>query len=284
MALRMISFGYKMINGVLEVAEEEERIVVEIFQRYGAGEILKTIADDLTKRQIVFYQEKTVWNKKMIARIIGNRRYIGEGGYPRIVNDEDFERANKLKSQKGVKKVVYSEEVEYLKDALVCAQCGHKIYRHPTWSLREKWFCTAGCKNDIYIGDKELTCGILNALTNAKAEQSCLEICGTSDTYHPSVEVVRENKEINRLIDQPNVQFQAVKKLIFQCAEKKFMCCSDNMADAHTRYIQQCFAEWEVSDTLNVAFMNKVAEQISLEKDGAVTITLINKAEIKGRR
>ena len=33
MALRMISYGYKMVNGILTVNDEEARVVVEIFQR-----------------------------------------------------------------------------------------------------------------------------------------------------------------------------------------------------------------------------------------------------------
>ena len=84
MALRMISYGYKMVNGILTVNDEEARVVVEIFQRYGAGEILKAIADDLTERGVIFYQEKNVWNKNMIARIIENKKYIGEDGYSRF--------------------------------------------------------------------------------------------------------------------------------------------------------------------------------------------------------
>ena len=92
MALRMISYGYKMVNGILTVNDEEARVVVEIFRRYGAGEILKAIADDLTERGVIFYQEKNVWNKNMIARIIENKKYIGEDGYPAIVSDEDYER------------------------------------------------------------------------------------------------------------------------------------------------------------------------------------------------
>lgn len=283
MALRMISFGYKMINGVIVIEWQEAKVVVDIFRRYGAGEILKDIADDLTKRQVVFYQDKSVWNKNMIARIIDNHKYIGGDGYPRIVSDEDFERAYSLKLSKGVKKKVYSPAIEYLRENLVCAQCGHKLYRHATWSLREKWFCTNGCKNDIYVGDKELLDGVLNALKMVKEIPSCLAICVESATYHPNLEVFREINEINRLMEQSDVQFQAVKMLIFQCAEKKFLCCSDNKANSHTEYIQECIAKQDESDILNVEFMKKIIEGISLEKDGTITITLINKALIKGR-
>ena len=85
-------------------------------------------------------------------------------------------------------------------------------------------------------------------------------------------------------MDQPNVQFQAVKKLILQCAEKRFLCCSDNKADAHTEYVCRCFAAREVSGSLDIVFMQKVVDGMALEKDGSIIITLINRAQIKGRK
>lgn len=284
MALRMISYGYKMVNGILSIVEDEARIVVEIFQRYVDGEYLKDIADDLTNRKVIYYQEKSVWNKNMIARIIENRKYIGHDGYPRIISDDDFDRANDLKSQKGNKKIVCNSEIEYMKGIITCAQCGHKLYRCANWSSREKWFCPSGCKTDIYMGDWELTAGIVNALNYATLTPECLKECEKVETYRPDLEVVRQNNEINRFMDQPNVQFQAVKKLILQCAEKRFLCCSDNKADAHTEYVCQCFAAREVSGSLDIAFMQKVVDGMALEKDGSIIITLINRAQIKGRK
>lgn len=281
MALRMISYGYKMVNGILTVNDEEARVVVEIFQRYGAGEILKAIADDLTERGVIFYQEKNVWNKNMIARIIENKKYIGEDGYPAIVSDEDYERAYNLKSQKGVKKVEYSPEVEYLKDTIVCSQCGKRLYRHATWSKREKWFCTNDCKNDIYIGDQEIFDAITDAFVKAKSNPESVNNEGKVETYNPSLAIVRQNNEINRLMDQSNVQFQAVKKLILQCVEMKFVCCSENKSESHTVYIKEGLKRWNTDEAV-LPLMKKIVDAISLEKDGSITITLINQAKIIG--
>lgn len=284
MALRMISYGYKMTNGILSISGEESAIVTEIFQRYGNGGDLKSIADDLTNRGIIYFQEKNVWNKNMIARIIENRKYMGEDGYPCIISSEDFAKANDRKTSKGRKKIVCSDEIEYLKNILLCAQCGHKLYRCANWCSREKWICPSGCKNDIYISDVELTVGILNAINQAVMNPTCLSICDEGDTYRPNLEVVRQSNEINRLMDQPNIQFPAIMKLIFQCAETKFAFCLDNMSDAHTEYILQCFAKKKVDGTFDIEFMKKVVDTILLEKDGSVTIILINKAQITGRR
>lgn len=284
MANRMICFGYKMTNGTLCVAEEEATVVTEIFQRYGAGEAMKDIADDLTRRGVVFSPEKSVWNKPMLARMLENRKYIGENNYPRVVSDALFERANALKDQKGNKKGVYSAETTYLKDVLICAQCGHKAYRHANWGVREKWICPAGCKTDTYVGDMELSQEVLNALMRTKQDPDILTVCLEKTSYHPDMEVMRQTKEIHRLMDQSDIQFQMLKKLILQCADMKFQCCSDNRGDAHTEYVQQCFAEWGADASLDVEFLKRVVDHIALNKDGTVTITLINKAEITGRR
>ena len=222
-------------------------------------------------------------NSPKITSIIKNKKYIGEDGYPAIVSDADYERAYNLKSQKGVKKVEYSPEVEYLKEIIVCSQCGKKLYRHATWSKREKWFCTNGCKNDIYVGDQEIFDAITDAFVKAKSNLQSVENDGKVETYNPSLAIVRQNNEINRLMDQSNVQFQTVKKLILQCVEMKFECCSENKSESHTVYIKESLERWD-TDEAALSLMKKIVDTISLEKDGSITITLINQAKIIGRR
>ena len=282
MALRMISYGYNMDNGVIVVSPEEEKIVNEIFKRYGEGEFLKAIADDLTARQVVFYMDKTEWNKNTIARIIENRRYIGEYSYPVIVSEYDFECANSRKARKIQAGNDCSEETDYLKNTVFCGQCGRKMYRHTSWSVREKWLCSDGCKNYIYIGDRELTCGILDALVKAKNDPACIEMQADKATYHPSLDIVRRNNEIKRLTEQGSVQFGAVKKLIFEIAEMKFSCCEYDFS-AHTEYLGRKFSEWNNTEALDVKLMKKTVEHISVEKDGSIAVTLINKAKVKGK-
>ena len=282
MALRMINYGYEMINGLPSIVNEEAEIVKEIFRRYGEGDILLAIATDLTERGVVFYQEKNVWTKSMIARIIDNRHYVGDEGYPRIINDEDFKRAYELKSQKGVKKPSYSEKIQYLKSHSVCAQCGNKMYRHGSWSIREKWFCASGCKNDIYIGDQELMDSIIKALKCAKENEEYLVTHSDNAIGQSSLDVVRQTNEIKRLMEQSEVPFDMVKKMIFQCAASKFTDYPDNEVAAYTEYVRRAFDEWEPCGTFDIAFWGKLIEEIAVKRDGSVVITFINKADVKG--
>lgn len=283
MKIRVLSFGYKMVNGGIVIAEEEANIVEEIFTRYSAGEILMSIADDLTKRKIVYFQDKTEWNKNMVARIIENRKYKGEDGYPTIISDSVFDNANDLKASKAVKKSMCRAEVDYLRNRLVCAQSGNRVYRHPSWSKREKWICTNGCKNDIYIGDQELIKCTVDVLKKAKEGNNYFTVTLQNNEYKPSLDVIKDLNEINRLLDQSDIQFQIVKNLIFKCAERKFLCCADNSVDMHSTYVQKCFAEWVEDDVLDVVLMKKVVNKILLEKNGSVTVILINGSIINGR-
>lgn len=116
---RMISFGYGFADGKLSVIAEEAETVKGIFSDYVNGKILKEIADDLTARQVNFFNGKCSWNKNMIFRIIENGKYIGEDGYPAILPIALFERANLIKKQKSKVKIELSEETETLKNMFI---------------------------------------------------------------------------------------------------------------------------------------------------------------------
>ena len=95
---RNIPFGYCVINGKFERNKIEADAVRQIFEQYISGKSLKTIAAEM---RIPYNAGKTIWNKNMVCRVIENTKYIGESGYPRIVSDEDFTLAAKLKSERN---------------------------------------------------------------------------------------------------------------------------------------------------------------------------------------
>lgn len=284
MAHRMIPYGYKMTEGRMMTDEKESEIVREVFQRYGNGETLQEIADDLTVRKIVFFQDKCVWDKMMISRMIENGRYKGDDNYPRIVSDGDYEQTHTLKTQKGYKMPLYGAEVEYLKKVTVCAQCGSRIYRHGTWGSRERWICSGGCKIEKYIGDRELIDELSELLKKAKADQSYLLPHNKDDTYRSTTEVIKEINEIKRLTDQADVNFQTVKKMILQCTAKKFVCCTCCDREAYTEHLHRVFSEWDPCNSLDILFWKKITDKITVERDGSITITFINQAEIREGR
>ena len=94
---RNIPFGYCVINGKYAINEIEAQAVREIFENYINGKSLKTIAAEM---KIPYNSGKATWNKNMVARVLENRKDIGESGYPQIVNADDFEQATQIKTER----------------------------------------------------------------------------------------------------------------------------------------------------------------------------------------
>ena len=86
---RNISFGYCVINGKYALNTAESEVVQKIFSDYINGKSLKTIAAEMT---IPYIKEKYTWNKNMVCRVLENKKYLGENGYPQIITEHDFEK------------------------------------------------------------------------------------------------------------------------------------------------------------------------------------------------
>ena len=97
---RNIPFGYCIKNGEYAVKEIEAEAIRQIFARYIGGDSLKTIATQMT---VSYNINKPVWNKNMVSRVLENRRYLGENGYPAIISQEDFDTANQIKATRYIK-------------------------------------------------------------------------------------------------------------------------------------------------------------------------------------
>lgn len=95
---RSIPFGYCMVNGKYALNASEADAVQKIFANYIGGKSLKTIAAEM---QIPYNTGKTVWNKNMVCRVLENKKYIGENGYPQIITTEDFEQAARIKVERN---------------------------------------------------------------------------------------------------------------------------------------------------------------------------------------
>lgn len=95
--IRYIPYGYTMRNGRTVIAQDEAAVIREIFSAYINGASLQSIAELLTERKIPYSERTDVWDKARIARIIGNAKYIGDGEYDPIIEEEQYEEAAAVK-------------------------------------------------------------------------------------------------------------------------------------------------------------------------------------------
>ena len=99
MTNRRQPFGYQIYSGQITVNDSEADIVKYIFRAYIGGASFNDIKLNLLN-QPVSYDGDKAWNKNMIARILGDRRYVGTDVYPQILLCEEFEAAESIRSSK----------------------------------------------------------------------------------------------------------------------------------------------------------------------------------------
>lgn len=280
MSLRHIPYGYRIEKGTPVIVPEEAEIVSRIFHRYDDGETLLAVADSLTEQQIDYYEGKRQWNKNMIARILENRKYIGEETYPPIVSRQLFDAVNRDKNQKGAHKLEGTAEIEYLRGVLLCGNCGGKMQRKGKWKTREKWLCRCGCKAAVYISDDVITDGIRECFMRIKNDPVQIEcVYDEKDFYHPTVEVTKQENEVLRLLEAADIPFGVVKKTVLTAARLRFSCCDENPAEAYTELLKAAFESYD--GKFDVDYLKLICKGFRANIDGTVTVILKNGAEIR---
>ena len=92
-------FGYRMEFGKVVTDPDESRWVVYIYEQYILGESFKSLSDTLCGTGIRYDADKP-WNKNMVARILQDRRYTGEGKYPPIIDICIFQQVDQKRNKK----------------------------------------------------------------------------------------------------------------------------------------------------------------------------------------
>ena len=99
MTNRKQPFGYHISGGRIAINNAEADIVKYIFHAYTCGSSYSDIKSELSNQPVAYDIDK-LWNKNMIARILGDRRYVGTDVYPPILSCEEFEIAESVRSAK----------------------------------------------------------------------------------------------------------------------------------------------------------------------------------------
>lgn len=100
MGNRKQPFGYRMTLGEITILPEEAELVRFIFQCYSTGATLGELTKALCRQEIHYYAGRT-WNKNMVSRILEDGRYIGEKGYPALIEPEQLRTAAKKRTARA---------------------------------------------------------------------------------------------------------------------------------------------------------------------------------------
>ena len=171
-------FGFKKVNGDLEVDENQMQIVRQMFEWYVSGYGLQAIADKLNSINIQSGKQSVLWKADNVKYVLKNERYIGDALFQKSYVTETLPHVKKRNY--GEKQKYYAENVnppvvdkdifhkvqvlllsrhrdfvsnEYaLSGKICCGKCG-ATYKHRNRKSGAFWLCRT---HDINAADCEL--------------------------------------------------------------------------------------------------------------------------------
>lgn len=280
---RVLPFGYCMQNGEIFLQLKESEVVKQIFSSYINGESLSSIADMMTDNNISYHECSEKWNKNMVKRILENEKYIGTDDYSSIISQEDFTLANAKKQKKSTKVCVISDELNIIRERTFCKECGKRLIRIGGNNRSEKWDCrnTECSRLNYRLTDNMLIGSVLNVLNTVIANPNSINIQPTENTYQPDMNITRQQNEIDRLMENPIVNYENAKAEIIKLAQLKYDCCNYDDSPQKTEQILSLISEREQLNTLDIDLYKSTVSRIYISHFNFIEVKFINGKTIK---
>ena len=269
---RTIPYGYAFENGKIVIHTIESGIVSEIFRSYLAGQPLSAIASGLNSRRIEYMPGTVGWDKARLKRVLEDRRYIGEKGFPPIIDNEDFEYVQRLKTEKARSVNTRKKGAEYqIKLPVLCPHCHEKMQRKCNNRLRNKvkWKCGNG--HTIYLDDESLLTKITDDLRKVAEDVDILKSAEKNGN--------QGNDEPERNCDATVENIDNVKENLLADAARRYVLLDDE--ECKTQRLKDMFSDADISGEFPEELFENSTDAVVLDEDGSVGIVLMNGQEIR---
>ena len=97
---RKLPFGYKMESGRVVIDSVEKSWVLHLFSRYDMGVSIRELTEFMNNTAVPYDPGKP-WNKNMVARILADTRYLGDSGFPVLIDAAVFLDAEEKRKKKA---------------------------------------------------------------------------------------------------------------------------------------------------------------------------------------
>ena len=280
---RNIPFGYTMQKGEIVEEPTESQAVKDIFKLYLDGKSMSELARQMSISQISYNGITFDWNKNMVKRILENEKYLGKDGYPVLIDNETFNHANARKKSKATSVNEISEELQIIRSLTYCKECGHRLSRIGGNTQTDKWDCrNPECSRFNYrLTDNMIKDIMLHILNAVIANPDLLNTDSEISSYEPGIEVKCQQNEINRLMDNPEIDTEKAKTEILKLAELKYECCTYDEGPQKTEYLKELISGREQLNTLDIDLLKSCVSRILIGHFYTVEIEFINGVTIK---
>ena len=272
-----------MKKGEIIAEPTESQAVKDIFKLYLDGKSMSELARQMSISQISYNGITFDWNKNMVKRILENEKYLGKDGYPVLIDNETFNHANARKKSKATSVNEISEELKIIRSLTYCKECGHRLSRIGGNTQTDKWDCrNIECSRFNYrLTDNMIKDILLHILNAVIANPDLLDTDSEISAYTTNIKVKCQQNEINRLMDNPEIDSEKVKTEILRLAELKYDCCTYDESPQKTEYLKELLSDREQLNIIDYDLLKSCVSRILIGHFYTIEIEFINGVTIK---
>lgn len=246
MGNRKQPFGYRMEMGEIVIHPQEANLVEHIFQQYISGATYNILVAAL-QNQPLPYDEGKAWNKNMIARILEDRRYTGESGFPAIIQQMMQEQALEKRSTKQVP----SQKTET-----------QKALRRLSGHTATKW----------------MEQQVLNLFNSLARQPECIK--PPLAIGHFQADERQLQRELDTVMEHQPIDEDAAQKLILAIAAAQYSALGSG--EYETIRLRRIFCQLQPMTELDAELLQSTVSAIQVHSNGSLTIRLKNDQIIEG--
>lgn len=245
MGNRKQPFGYKVVMGEIVHHPQEAKLVEYIFRQYLSGSTFNALVVEL-RNQPTPYDVGKVWNKNMVARILEDKRYTGDRGYPPII---EREMLNKVLDKRSTKQIsAPKNEAQKLLRRL----SGHTDTR-------------------------QMEQEVLRLLNRVIEDPACIKVPDAEPVDSSNIQELQ--RELDAVMGCQPIDEEAAHKLIQAIAATQYSAISSY--EYETVRLQQIFTRHRPITELDAKLLQVSVAAIHVHSDGSLQIKLKNNQVIE---
>ena len=288
-----ITYGYHLVDGYMRMNPEQSEAVRLIFDAYDGGASIKRIAGMLKDKKVPSSRGKPSWSPALIRKILRNKDYLGVEPYPRMIEEEKFDRvqgclkrSRDLWNQRHPSGTVQGTSM--YTGRLICSSCGgvYSIYKQSGKEDSRKvryWKCRHydpatkdPCKMPI-LTEKQLDGMFLQVLMRMKTEPPLYH----EETKKILTGIIKERQrmesELSVCWNRCNEDYERMEQLYFQIAAKRYQ--EIKLADLTHKiedYLRGLDGSIQAEEIDSSIF--KIIKRVEVQPDRSLRFELINNA------
>ena len=291
MAQRHTPLGYCIQNGNAVIDPITAAVVRNIFTDYQKGKSTYQIAKELTKQGVLNANHEPKWYHAGVGKIIENRKYLGDGFYPALIEQEQFDSAKQRRElqRKDLGRLIHPNsfaEQTVFSGKVYCGICG-KPYRKYIEHCNQpgektRWRCKQYIKNhavycrNIPLLDEEIQAAFMSAVNLLVSNPNFIEEKVPKETREPAWPVLKLEREIQIYNDSGEYQAEEMIRLIYERAKAQYQTAVIHDSFYQTEKLKAVLADYGSPEKFNPDFYQKVIKKMTVQEDGILQVIFIN--------